>query len=247
MSGGPLSRLFGSFVAIGDQTKSSGAANEIVASKSDGRSKTISAVAAVASNVFMAALFLSCWIWPNWLNTNQFQYLSLMTLMEIIMVMLMFFLVPLILIDLDRKLQRFIMGFLFVFFGIFVVGMALGIGEYLVIFFFAYTIFNKVLSIRRLRQSTSMPWALGIDWIGSVVILFITMIIAFGLPMPELGLSEGAAYFDESAVTKYNMKVEFGAYEKEPQLAMAFGVVFYTLQAFAQHLKNKWADKRVEI
>lgn len=242
-----LSRLFANIFAIGAKTKSSDSTNRVVTPKNNGRSKTISAAMAVGSNGFLVALFLSCWLWPNWLNNNQVQYLSLMTLLEIMMVMMMFFLVPLILIDLDRRLQRFIIGLLFVFFGIFVVGMALGVGEVLVIFFFSYTVLNKVLAIRHLRQSTSMPWALGIDWIGSIVILFITMIIAFGLPMPELGLSEGAAYFDKSAAAQYNMEVNFGAYEKEPQQAMAFGVVFYTLQAFAQQLKNRWAGKRVEI
>ena len=99
------------------------------------------------------------------------------------MVMMMFFLVPLLLINLDRKLQRIIIIILCCFFGLFVVAFSVGLGEYAVIFFVAYTLFNKALGIRRLRQGTSMPWALGIDWIGSVVILFITMIIAFGVPI----------------------------------------------------------------
>lgn len=247
MSKSSLSRLFGAFSVISDKTKSSDNTHEVVISKGGSRSRTISTAAATGSNGFMAALFLSCWLWPNWLSNNQVQYLSLMTLLEMIMVMMMFFLVPLLLIDLGRKLQRFIIGLLFLFFGIFVVGMALGVGEYLVILFFAYTVFNKVLAIQRLRQSTSMPWAIGIDWIGSVVILFITMIIAFGLPMPELGLSEGTAYFDKTSAAKYNMHIEFGAYESEPQQAMAFGVVFYSLQAIAQKFKNIFADKRIQI
>ena len=210
-------------------------------------SKPKSNTPAVVSNSFMAAMFLSCWIWPNWMNEGQVQYLSLLTLLEIMMVMLMFFLVPLILIDLDRKLQRFIIGFLFFFFGIFVVGMSVGIGEYMVIFFFAYAIFNKVLVIRRLRQATSLPWAIGIDWVGSVVVLFITAVIAFGVPMPEFGLTDGSAYFNKQPAADLNMSVEFGAYEKEPQQAMAFGVVFYSLQALAQKLKSKLAEKRVSI
>ena len=212
------------------------------------KDKTVGTNAAIGNNIFMAALFLSCWIWPNWLSDGQVQYLSLMTLLEIIMVMLMFMLIPMIIIDLDRKMQNFIIGFMILFYGSFVVIMALGVGEILAIFFFAYTVFNKYLAIHRLRQSTSLPWALGIDWVGSVVILFVSAIIAFGVPMPELGLTqEGAVYFDKVGEEKYNMEIQFGAYEKEPQQAMAFGFVFYSLQAFAQKLKSKWADKKVNF
>ncbi|GMQ92329.1 MAG: hypothetical protein BMS9Abin11_1655 [Gammaproteobacteria bacterium] len=56
MSRSLLSRLFGAFIIIGDQTKSSDSTNEVVTSRDKG--KTISAATAIGSNAFMAALSL---------------------------------------------------------------------------------------------------------------------------------------------------------------------------------------------
>lgn len=68
-----------------------------------------------------------------------------------------------------------------------------------------------------------------------MAILLLTSVIAFGIPMSELGLDQdGSIYFYKSNAVKYNMGINFSAYEKHPQMAMAFGVVFYSLQAVAQ-------------
>lgn len=238
-----LSRLFSSDHAAGKSDTGTSPATGKPSNNNKGASNT----APIASNVFMAAMFLTCWLWPNWLNAHQVQYLSLMTLMEIIMVMMMFFLIPILMIELGKKLKYFMTGFILFFFSIFIVGMSVGVGEYMVIFFFAYAVLNKVLAIRRLQLSASLPWALGIDWIGSVIVMFITLIIAFGIPMPELGLSHAADYFDKTEAARLNMQIEFGAYEKEPQQAMAFGLIFYALQAYMQTLKARWADRRVSL
>lgn len=181
----------------------------------------------------LAVLFLLTWIEPMVFDERMVSYLVLVMLMEFIIVHSSGFMGFVMVGDGDKKKRSLQLLGLGVFYTLFVIGFAVGFGEWWPVAAFWGMTANRILFIllgqvpkEEEKQYLAKSWAVGV--LFYVLFAMITVM----LPVPEFGITREVVWAQEFTSE--------GVWVEEPQTAIAFGFLYFFAVGLSELFAHRW-------
>nr|ADC36069.1 hypothetical protein [uncultured bacterium 213] len=177
-------------------------------------------VASAVPDLTLGVSYLTTWISPGAFGARSLHYLTLMALLEFVVIHSAVFMGAVAVGEAPRSTRTALIVGLAVFYSIFVVGFALGLGAWWPVSAFWLLTLNRLTGVLfSTAPSGQEKDAMGRDWATSMALYIGWAFVTVFAPVPRLGIT--------AAVAASNRVPGTGLWIDEPFRLVAFGAAYY--------------------